>query len=91
MKLESTTKRKLKDEKPCQYMGLMHLEKTKDGPKAPTWDKDEPKAQDTMKDEPKASRQNKDEPKVLDTTKMGLMLLDETKIDLWPKTTQRQA
>ena len=85
MKLESTTKRKLKDEKPCQYMGLMHLEKTKDGPKAPTWDKDEPKAQDTMKDGPKAPRQNKEEPKVLDTTKMGLMPQDKTKNDRSPR------
>ena len=64
MKLESTTKRKLKDEKPWQYMGLIPLEKTKDGPKAPRRDKDEPKAQDTMKDGSKVPRQNKEEAKV---------------------------
>ena len=45
-------------------MGLMPLEKTKDGPKAPRQDKDEPKAQDTMKDGSKVPRQNKEKPKV---------------------------
>ena len=45
-------------------MGLMPLEKTKDGPKAPRRDKDEPKAQDTMKDGSKVPRQNKEEAKV---------------------------
>ena len=43
MKLESTTKRKLKDEKPWQYMGLMPLKKTKDGPKVPRQNMEEAK------------------------------------------------